>query len=150
LFFDTGGDTSTMMRDTKAHACTQNDRDAVDDFVPRASVAAVLRFSTNIGSLFLGPSSNSFSSDHAMSFCSLSFLLFACWSPLPSDTHPLLLRLRNEVVFLGVRFSSMGRLFSWKASVAFGTQRLRSQGRSLASLIAALSWFPSSAAVRSS
>jgi len=47
LFFDTGGDTSTMMRDTKAHACTQNDRDAVDDFVPRASIAAVLRFLTD-------------------------------------------------------------------------------------------------------
>jgi len=43
LFFVTRGDTSTMIRDTNAYACTQD----VDDVVPRASIAAVLGFSTD-------------------------------------------------------------------------------------------------------
>ena len=47
LFFDTGGDTSTMIRDTNAYTCTQDDGATVGDVVSRASIAAVLRFSTD-------------------------------------------------------------------------------------------------------
>jgi len=36
-----------MIRDTNAYACTQDNRATVDDVMSRASIAAVLRFSTD-------------------------------------------------------------------------------------------------------
>ena len=63
-----------MLRGTDAYACTQNDRVAVDDIVLRRALQLHCGFQpmsssrSKIGSLFIGPDSNSSSSGHAMPF----------------------------------------------------------------------------------
>jgi len=102
---------------------------------------------SKVGSFFIGLDSISSSSAHAMPFSSRSFPPSTSYL---SGMYPFLLRLRGDIAFLGGRLSSLRSLFSWEVSTTFGTQRLRSHGKSLESLIAALSWFPSSATVKCS
>jgi len=44
-----------MIRDANAYACTQDDGAIMEDAVSRASVAAVLRFSTDEYAFFFSP-----------------------------------------------------------------------------------------------